>query len=462
MKTLLTRNAALAVLTLLLLPLAGASSAAEAGKPGDLPVGSLVLRGPKRDDSANSPKAFLSTNSPEHLFGLQTEQAMKTNGYWFITRAFDLDALYKRFVPTLPASDETKQRLFAAPQQNAEWRKQLLGEVVGGITGLRIRFLGTRVLGNDCALLFRDMDGRGGAFEVVYHTYIAYIAGRQPDGSIRLVDVELFQHGELLSHTLRRRTLVELAKKRLLSGQLSGQDQQLLSAHEGLWLFDSRCNYGKFSLIKEAYEKLPAEVQNDRAVLRAYASSGDRSATDVLVPIERWRRVYPGDPTPDLMMVDFYWQLYRGPRYVGGGTDRGTYFGAGMGSREEEALEAAVERANAWFADPAMEMRLANYYGPQRPEKARPLLQKALKRFPTELGAFDSMLKVDLASSNFEGVAETLRQNEIALQTNLTVMVNASPDYAAFRKSFPWKKWQHDYHGVGAKSLTETPTQASK
>jgi hypothetical protein len=387
---------------------------------------------------------------------------MKTNGYSFITRAFDLDVLYKRFVPTLPTSDETKKRLFAAPQQNAEWRKQLLGEVVSGITGLHIRFLGTRMLGNDCALLFRDMDGKGGAFEVVDPIYIAYIAGHQPDGSIRLVDAQLFQHGELLSQTLRRRTLLELARKRLLSGQLSGQDQQLLSAHEGLWLFESRCNYGKFSLIKEAYEKLPAEAQDDRAVLHAYATTGDRSATDVLVPIERWRRVYPGDPTPDLMMVDFYWLLYRGPRNVSQGPDRGTHFGPGLGSQEEEALEAAVERANEWFADPAMEMRLANYYGPQRPEKARPLLQKALKRFPTESGAFGPLLKVDLASSNFEGVAETLHQNEVALQTNLTAMVNASPDYAEFRNSFPWKKWQHDYHGVGAKSLTETPSQAAK
>src|SRR5262245_28003283 len=115
MKALLTKNAAfvrtLAVLTLVSLQLTGACSAAEAGKPADLPVGSLVLRGSKRTDSANSPQAILGTNSPEHWFGLQVERAMRTNGYSIITQAFDVDAFYKRFVPTLPASEETKARL---------------------------------------------------------------------------------------------------------------------------------------------------------------------------------------------------------------------------------------------------------------------------------------------------------------------------------------------------------------
>src|SRR5262245_9836019 len=241
MKTLLTKNVvlapALAVLTLVSLPLAGACSAAEAGKAADLPTGSLVLRGPKRGESANSPQAILGTNSPEHWFGSQVERAMRTNGYSIITQAFDVDAFYKRFVPTLPASDEIKQRLFAAPQQNAELRKQILDQVVGDVAGLHIRFLGTRMLWNEVALLFRDMEGTGAAFEVVYPVYIAYIAWRQPDGSIRLIDAQRFRHGELLSQTMRRRTLLELARKKLLADRLSVQDQQLLSAFEGLRLF---------------------------------------------------------------------------------------------------------------------------------------------------------------------------------------------------------------------------------
>src|SRR6266571_3203226 len=181
----------LAVLTLL--TPCKALLGAESGKSGDLPAGSLVMRGPKRADASGSLRAPPGTNSPEHMFGLRVEAAMKTNGWAIIAGAFDVDAFYRRFVPALPASDEVKQRLLAAPRENAGLRNQILNEAVADIRGLpHTRFLGTRLLGDDCALLFRDMDGTGAAFEVVYPTYIAYIAGRQADGSVRLVDAQRF------------------------------------------------------------------------------------------------------------------------------------------------------------------------------------------------------------------------------------------------------------------------------
>ena len=128
----------------------------------------------------------------------------------------------------------------------------------------------------------------------------------------------------------------------------------------------------------------------------------------------------------------------------------------------EQALEAAIERANAWFADPRMEVRMAVYYGPKRPEKARPLLQKALKRFPAEAITYEESLKVDLAAGNFDGVGETLHLDEVAFHTNLTQMVSGSKNYEPFRKSLAWKKWQHDWHGADAKSLTAAAVQAER
>jgi hypothetical protein len=285
--------------------------------------------------------------------------------------------------------------------------------------------------------------------------YIAYITERQSDGSIRLIDVQRFAHGEMLSQTMRRRTLLELARKGLLGDQLSAGDRARISGKESLELFESRRAYGRFHLIKDAYERLAPELQEDRAVLYAYANTGDRSIDDVLIPVERWRRLYPGDPTSDLMVVNFYWILYQGPRYVAEGPAKGTHFYAALSPRDEEAITAAIQRANVWFADPAMEIRLARYYGTEQPAKARPLLQQALQRFPSEPSALAELLKVDLAAANFTGVAETLHLQEVALQTNLTEMVNSSNEYATFRKSFPWKKWQHDYHEADVKALTD-------
>jgi len=465
MKRLLARDLApICALTGLMSAMAsfeGMGFAAEPAKVADLPTGSLVMHGPKRTDSASSVGLAFGTNSPEHLFGLQMERAIRTNNLTFILRAFDLDAFCRRFVLNLPISDDLKRNVYAVPHQSAEVRRLIANELLADVQGLpHTRFLGMRLLGNDCALLFRDADGTGAAFERVSPMYIAYIAGRQPDGSVRIVDVHRFRTGELMSQTMRRSTLIQLAQKSLLAvDRLNVADRQMVSSFEAQELFDTRYDYGMFSLIKEAYGRLPAEVQNDRAILFRYATRGDRSVGDVMVPVERWRRLYPNDPTPDLVVVDFYWLLYYGPRSIKQGATQGTHLGEAWTPEEERQAEAAIERANAWFADPRMEVRLAVYYGFKRPQKARPLLQKALKRFPAEAITFEELLKVDLAGDNFDGVAETLRLDEMAFHTNLTQMVNASKGYEAFRKSSAWKKWQHDWHGMDSKALTAGSTR---
>jgi hypothetical protein len=452
------------LLTLLLLVFvsgSGICEAAEAGKAVIVPAGSLVMRGPKRPENAGAGRVASGTNSPEHLFGLQIEEAIKTNDLAFIWRALDIGAFNRRFVPSLPMSEELKEKLYNAPHRNPDVRQLISDDLLVDVRGLpHTRFLGTRMLGDDCALLFRDGDGTGAAFERVTPMYIAYIAGRQLDGSVRIVDAHRFRAGELMSHTMRRRVLIELAKKKLITGdRISATDQQRLSNSDALWLFDTRYDYGKFSLIKEAYDRLPPEVQNDRNILFRYATRGDRTITDVMVPVERWRRLYPNDPTPNLMVVDFYWLLYYGPRWVKDGPGRGTYFGESWTAEEESEVEAAIERANAWFADPRMEVRMAAYYGTKRPEKARPLLEKALKRFPAETITYDELLKVDLAAGNFDGVADTLHLDEATFHTNLTQMVSGSRDYDTFRKSLGWKRWLHDWHGADAKNLAAASTQ---
>jgi len=55
---------------------------------------------------------------------------MKTNGWAIITGAFDVDAFYRRFVPSLPVSDQVKKALLAAPRETASLRNQLLDEAV--------------------------------------------------------------------------------------------------------------------------------------------------------------------------------------------------------------------------------------------------------------------------------------------------------------------------------------------
>jgi hypothetical protein len=72
------------------------------------------------------------------------------------------------------------------------------------------------------------------------------------------------------------------------------------------------------------------------------------------------------------------------------------------------------------------------------------------------------LLKIDLASTNFTGVAETLRTMEVVFQTNLTTMVDSTHNYTAFRSSFAFKKWRHDSHGDDARNLAQTQAKNRK
>ena len=59
-----------------------------------------------------------------------------------------------------------------------------------------------------------------------------------------------------------------------------------------------------------------------------------------------------------------------------------------------------------------MEIRMAQYYNPDQPAKARALLLRALKRIPFETRGLEELLKVNLVVKNFPAVADELRQED--------------------------------------------------
>lgn len=406
----------------------------------NLPAGSLILRGvpelTKQVEVTVSPAPILSTNSPEHWLGLHIQSEMRISGQDAIAEAFDLNGLFHRIVPGMPVSRDTKQKLLNL-QTNTAWRQAIFKAAIGDLAGTKVQFLGTRPYRSNSELLFRGIPNAVDA-----PRYVGFVTQRQSNGVVRLVDAHLFQRGELLSEGLRREMLQDAARKKLISGPVNARDQVFLSSSDALNLFESRCDYGLFEPVQAAYEQLPEELQSDRHVLFRFATSGEQTLKDILKPVELWRKNDPDDPTPNLLLVNFYWRLYQGSKQW-------------ATPQEKDDVTAAVLRANAWFADPMMETRLAQSFASE-PARARPLLQQAIQRVPADPEAFSEMLKWDLASRNFSGVAEMLHLKEQACQTNLTAMVNESPDYTAFRNSFQWKKWQHDYHGVDIKSLVET------
>jgi len=407
-------------------------------------------------DSGTISGVTAKSSSPEFRFGLRLEEALKTNNLGIITSAFDFDAYTHRYVPSLPVADGIKEKLYALPRNNPQWRRQVSLDVIEEAKSGARYFLGMRKCGNDYEALFGDLDvpRDNSNFAVIRSPrYVGYVLKREADGSIGITDVHQFNRGELLSQAERRGTLVELIKDDLLVQPVPARDAAYASGGEAIALFDSRCQFGQYNLIKDAYNKLPQEVQNDRCMLFRVAMIGEKNFADFLAPMEHWRQLYPDDPSPNLLLANTYWRLYHAA--PSGATSSNFQPVEGWTDAEEAAAVTAIQRANEFFADPAMDIRLARYFERKKPDQARALLHTALKRYPVQPLAFGELFKMDLTVNNFAGVFETLRLEESTYHTNLTAMVEANPDFAAFRKSFDWKKWQHEDHGAELQSLSK-------
>lgn len=411
------------------------SRGAEPNRDDALPPGSIVYHGTPK------PTNDLATGSisPEYLFGLKIQQAMTTNaGVCVITQAVDLDALYHRFVPTLPVSDDVKQREYALPNVNAVWRLVLLKDIASEVITHRLYFLGLRYYGSDTEMVFRDVNAIGGPSYIGCPLYVGYVTQRQPDWTVRIVDVHRFiSTGEMLSQTLRRQTLRKLAKERLLRAPINASDAVLVANEKAVADMETRYDFGRYFVLRDYYNKLPPQLQNDPYILFQMASCGEQRIADFVPTIERLHQLHPDDPSPRLILVDDYWRVINNPLVPANETPQ-----------DDQDLADAIEKANLWFDDPALEVRLAIAYGTNQPVKARPLLLQAIQRKPPFPSAFSQLLRIDLSQRNYAGVAETLHQQEVAFQTNLTAMVNASANFANFKNSPAFKKWQQDHHAA--------------
>lgn len=386
-------------------------------------------------------------SSPEYALGLRIEQGARTNGYVLLDRELDVERMLTRAVNTLPASDAIKKAIVDHESKEVP-RMVIVKRALSEVNWRLARFLGVRRFESETELLFRSLDLQGNA------SYTGFIAQAQAGVGVKLIDVHLYLEGELMSQSLRRSHLLKLASAGNLDATMNKLDQALVSSMADWKLLESRYHYGKFDLVKQAFEKLPEELQNERAALSMYASSGCRSESEVLVPLDRWRKLYPDDPCPEIKLVEFYWSLYALVRPLT--TKGGVVVNAEhcwTAAEETKAIE-AIQRANTWLVDPAQDIHLAGYFKSRgHPEKAVPLLKEDLKLSPNNDELLGILIDLSLDQKNFEDAGSFLRAREVLFHTNLTQMVNAAPEYGAFRKSFAYKQWQYNFH----RDSTNTP-----
>ena len=439
-----------------------------------IPPGSLVLRGPSVKAGPSGARSTpTNVNAPmsaeEQALGLAiAEASRKPHGYQIIKDKFDVTLFCRHVLYTLPLSAADQAKLGEQSYGDPNWCRILLNNVVDDVRDAQLHFLGLRTYLGYRELLFRDGEAGIAHFDPGYPVvntgnplYYGLVLQRAENGELRVVDVHRLAAGELLSQEARRELLVSLAGKGYLQAPTDPRDIALLSHPEAFNLFQQRYSYGKRELLVQAYEKLPPEMRDDRLVLDQLASTWPYTLHELSETLQRWHQTYPEDPSPQLLLLNAYWQFYYDPRGVEG-TNGYIDISCHWTPAEETGAEEATERAMVWFADPAMEIRLASYFASRQPEKAKALLHRALHRFPYEPAGALVLDKINVAARAYGEVADNLREEEAQLHTNLTSMVAGSRIYDEFRKSFAWKQWQHDSHGVDSKTLMIGVAEAAK
>jgi hypothetical protein len=138
--------------------------------------------------------------------------------------------------------------------------------------------------------------------------YQELILERSPAGKIRIADAFVYASGEKLSDTFRRMLIPIVAEKHksLIERLLGGRSDIVDSAPQWLALVKASAA-GNHRQVLALYDKLPKSVQDDKAfMIYRLKAAQNIDQTVYLDTMDRWRRLYPHDPSIDLISIDAF------------------------------------------------------------------------------------------------------------------------------------------------------------
>jgi len=175
---------------------------------------------------------------------------------------------------------------------------EILTEIVNGGD---YRFLAMRKEQNQYKVIFRFLTPDG---SLNYH---ALIIEKQKSGELKIIDIDSFATGELISQSLKRLYLPEIYK-----AHLSVKDK--LSQQEVSRIVDQKKRYDFLTTSDEksdsfqAYQTLPKQYKGDKPVilLLAHDTIAKENQKKYLQVINVFRKNHPGDPTAELLSVEYF------------------------------------------------------------------------------------------------------------------------------------------------------------
>lgn len=252
--------------------------------------------------------AASSQMTPQELqaFGKQVQEIANSQDAAKFRALFD----WKTFVDRVLAEYEQNP---AVKQAIQPVRQQLEIAYTGNNQGIDSEILAE--IGNGGDYRFLAMRKEQDQFKVIFRflrpdwtlNYHALIVEKQQSGELKIIDIDSFSTGEFISQSLKRLYLPEIYKAHLsVQDKLSPQEKSSIQNQKKRYDFLTPSDAPTDPF--QAYQQLPSQYKGEKTVLLllAHDTIAKENHKKYLQVLGAFRKNYPGDPTAELLSVEYF------------------------------------------------------------------------------------------------------------------------------------------------------------
>ncbi|MDF1746892.1 MAG: hypothetical protein P1V19_24590 [Gimesia sp.] len=380
--------------------------------------GNLVAQ--TKDTPATTQKM---TPTELQTFGRQIQEIVSSQNPDKFRALFDWKTFVNRVLSEYEQNPAVKQAIQSIRLQletsytgsNEGIDTEILTEIVNGGD---YRFLGMRKEQNQYKVIFRFLTPDG---SLNYH---ALIIEKQQSGELKIIDIDNFSDGELISQSLKRLYLPEIYK-----AHLSVKDK--LNQQEISRIVNQKKRYDFLTTSDEksdpfqAYKTLPKQYKMEKPVLLllAHDTIAKENQKKYLQVLNVFRKNYPSDLAAELLSVEYFYLIGE--------------FTSALESldRLSDALKSVDPYLYSLRAEILIETGDINLAGKYA--------GKAAEIEPNLLHPYLNLINISVMQSSFDDTVKTLGTLKTRFGINLEDLdLSELENYSKLMNSPEFKKWQ--------------------
>ncbi|QDU11662.1 tetratricopeptide repeat protein [Gimesia aquarii] len=239
-------------------------------------------------------------------FGKQIQQTVRSQDAVKFRELFDWQTFINRTLAEFEQNPAVQQSMKPIRQQlqatydgtNQGIDSELLAEIANGAD---YRFLTMRKEQNQYKVIFRFLRPD---WSLDYH---ALIIEKHQSGNLKIIDIDSFSTGELLSQTIKWSLIPEIQKAQLnVQNKLNAEEKSRIQEQKKLYDF-LNLSSGKGDPF-QAYQQLSKQYKGRKTVLLRLAQDTieKENHKKYLQVLNVFRKYHPGDSTAELLSIDYF------------------------------------------------------------------------------------------------------------------------------------------------------------